>query len=417
MVNRAQLDRILEEQALQQQVCIEAECAVKVGRVLGVRRIVTGSVTKVTETLWQVSTTLTNVETAEILRQEVVNHAGDFASLFLSGMASIARKLAATEEELIAGAGRLAPESIAPAVFDRLRGVKAAALAFSYDSARLYYSVAGGVQRWNIQAREQVGAPIEVGRGDITALAVNRTGALLAAGTARGFVALIDTARGEVLHGEDAHSGTVRTLAFSPADNFFASGGEDKAVQVFHARTGDPAYELEGARDEVASLAFSADGTFLVAVSKDLTVRVYDVNLQREVRAFRESANRMLLADLSRDGAYLGLATKMVKIDLRRNRRLDTELVKIRDVKTGEELLSFEAHDKDITGLAFFPDTRYLATGGADRQVKIWDLQANAAIAAMSLASPVRALRVSPNGKWLTAAEEAGGITIWQVTR
>ena len=68
MVNRAQLVRILDEQALQQQVCIEAECAVKVGRILGVRRIVTGSVTKITDTLWQVSATLTNVETAEVLR-------------------------------------------------------------------------------------------------------------------------------------------------------------------------------------------------------------------------------------------------------------------------------------------------------------------------------------------------------------
>ncbi len=86
-------------------------------------------------------------------------------------------------------------------------------------------------------------------------------------------------------------------------------------------------------------------------------------------------------------------------------------------MKTGEELLSFEAHDKDITGLAFFPDTRYLATGGADKQVKLWELQAAATIAALPLPGRVLALALSPNGKWLAAADETEQITLWAVTR
>ncbi|NIR98932.1 MAG: hypothetical protein GWO39_12620, partial [Gammaproteobacteria bacterium] len=43
MVNRAELDKILSELALQQQICTEKECAVQVGKLLGVRRIVTGT--------------------------------------------------------------------------------------------------------------------------------------------------------------------------------------------------------------------------------------------------------------------------------------------------------------------------------------------------------------------------------------
>lgn len=124
-----------------------------------------------------------------------------------------------------------------------------------------------------------------------------------------------------------------------------------------------------------------------------------------------------LIAEISGDGAYLAVAAKEIHIDLRRNRRTDTELVKIRDVKTGEELLSFEAHEKDVRGLAFFPDTRYLATGGAEGLVKIWDLQKKASIANLNLNGRVTALGVSPNGKWLAAADDTDTLTIWEVTR
>lgn len=417
MVNRSQLDKILDEQALQQQVCIEAECAVKVGRVLGVRRIVTGSVTKVTDTLWQISTTLTNVETAEILRQEVVNHAGDFASLFLSGMASVAKKLAATEDELIAGATRLTPESIAPAIFDVLKSVQAGPLAFSHDSARLYFATGNKVVLWNIQGRAKVGEALEVPKGKISALAINRDGSLLVAGTDRGYVSLLEIGSRRVIHTSDTHSGPVLTVAFSPANNYFASGGEDEKIHVYHVRTGEPAYELDGPDDEVAAVRFSSDGKFLIGASRDRTIRLFDVNVQKEVRAFKESAKKLLHAEISGDGAYLGIAAKVVKIDLRRNRRLDTELIKIRDVKTGEELLSFEAHEKDITGLAFFPDPRYLATASKAGSIKIWDLQSNAEISSLSVKAAVGSLRVSPNGKWIAASDDGGSVTLWEVTR
>jgi WD40 repeat protein len=417
VVNRAQLDKILDELALQQQLCTQKECAVQVGKLLGVKSIVTGTVTKITDTLWQVSVTLTNVETAEILRQEVVNHAGDFASLFLSGMATVAAKIAATGEVAAGGGLRLAPESIAPATFDVLRKVSARAVAFSHDSARLYYAVDDKVWVRNVAERRAVGQPIQVPGGDVSALAVNRTGERLAVGTRRGTVSLVDTATGKVLHSERAHSDPVTTVAFSPADNFFASGGADEKVHVFDARTGSDSYTLEGPRDDVATVRFSADGKYLIVASQDRTVRLYDVNLQREVRAFQESAKTLQFAEISGDGAYLAVAAKEIHIDLRRNRRTDTRLVKIRDVKTGEELLSFEAHDKDVTGLAFFPDTRYLASGAQDGLVKIWDLQKKASIANLNLNGRVTALGVSPNGKWLAAADDTDTLTIWQVTR
>jgi len=87
------MDEILEEQALQQNLCIEQECAVKVGRILGVRKIAVGKVTKIVEGLWLLSAMLVDVETAETIRAETVQHRGDYSDLLSAGIEILARKL------------------------------------------------------------------------------------------------------------------------------------------------------------------------------------------------------------------------------------------------------------------------------------------------------------------------------------
>ncbi|NIR98931.1 MAG: hypothetical protein GWO39_12615, partial [Gammaproteobacteria bacterium] len=213
----------------------------------------------------------------------------------------------------------LAPESIAPAVHDVLRGVRTRVLVFSPDSARLYYAVGEQLLRWDVQAREAVGQPVEVPGGAVTALAVNRKGDRIVAGTESGAVALIDANNGRVLGSADEHGDPVTALAVSPADNFYASGSDDEEVHVYHLRTGAHAFELADVGEEVTTVRFGADGKTLVVASRDRMVRLYDVNLQKELRAFKESAKRLLFAELSRDGAWLAIAAKRVDIDLRRN--------------------------------------------------------------------------------------------------
>jgi TolB-like protein len=93
LVDRSQMDAVLNEQALQQTGCTSQECAVDVGKILGIRKIVTGSVTKISDGLWQVSVQLTDVETAETVKAETFNHKGNFEDLLFNGMANVAKLL------------------------------------------------------------------------------------------------------------------------------------------------------------------------------------------------------------------------------------------------------------------------------------------------------------------------------------
>ncbi|MCZ6748935.1 MAG: DUF2380 domain-containing protein, partial [SAR324 cluster bacterium] len=97
LVDRNQLEAILDEQILQQATCTSAECALEVGRILGVRKIVTGRLSKIGDRTWQVSVQMLDVDTARTVRAESVIHEGRFVELIQRGMPELAAKLAGEE--------------------------------------------------------------------------------------------------------------------------------------------------------------------------------------------------------------------------------------------------------------------------------------------------------------------------------
>jgi len=100
LVNRGQIKQILDEQALQQTGCTGTECAVRVGRILGVRRIVTGRITKIPPRAWQASVQVVDVETAETLEDKTLYLEGSLAALLSDGVPRLARALAGEDEDL-----------------------------------------------------------------------------------------------------------------------------------------------------------------------------------------------------------------------------------------------------------------------------------------------------------------------------
>ena len=110
LVERQRLDAVLQEQSLQQVSCAGQQCAVEAGRLLGVKKIVTGRATKLGENSWQVSAQLVDVQTAETLRAESVIHEGRFVDLLQQGVPSLAAKLAGDgKAPALAGGGAVSP--------------------------------------------------------------------------------------------------------------------------------------------------------------------------------------------------------------------------------------------------------------------------------------------------------------------
>ena len=92
VVERGMMEEILTEQGFQQSGCTTNECIVEVGKLVGVDRIVGGSISKVGN-LFSVSARVVSVETGEIFTSITYDHSGKIEDLLSEGMKLVAMQL------------------------------------------------------------------------------------------------------------------------------------------------------------------------------------------------------------------------------------------------------------------------------------------------------------------------------------
>ena len=97
LVDRARTASILDEQALQQAACSSDDCAVKVGQLLGVRKMVAGKAIKLGNEQWLLSVLVVSVETAETLRLESLRYQGSLLGMLDTQLPALGRRLAGLE--------------------------------------------------------------------------------------------------------------------------------------------------------------------------------------------------------------------------------------------------------------------------------------------------------------------------------
>ena len=85
VVERGKMEEVLKEQAFQQTGCTSSECAVEVGKLLSVQKIIVGSISKVGN-VFSVSCRLVSVETGEILKVTNFDYDGEIGDLLKFGM-------------------------------------------------------------------------------------------------------------------------------------------------------------------------------------------------------------------------------------------------------------------------------------------------------------------------------------------
>jgi WD40 repeat protein len=90
--------------------------------------------------------------------------------------------------------------------------------------------------------------------------------------------------------------------------------------------------------------------------------------------------------------------------------------VKVFDLTRKQERLALKGHKGTVSGIAYSPDGRALATGSWDGTVRLWDPETGTERACYQWpVGKVYALAYSPDGLRLAAAGEKGTIAMWDV--
>jgi WD40 repeat protein len=164
----------------------------------------------------------------------------------------------------------------------------------------------------------------------------------------------------------------VRRARFSPDGSLLVTGGDHSSVHVWDADSGGPVASLVAHAAAISDLAFT-DPQHLVSVSADQTARVWDLDpvwrLERTLGAIDQPemiADRVQALDFSADAAQLLVAGGVPS----RSGELQ-----VWNVIDGARTLSLpQAHDDVIFAARFSPDGKRVATGGADKYLRTWDL-------------------------------------------
>lgn len=85
-------------------------------------------------------------------------------------------------------------------------------------------------------------------------------------------------------------------------------------------------------------------------------------------------------------------------------------------MKNGEIVRMFEGHKSGITSLAFSPDGMFLASGGDDCVVRLWDLRASKILASLhGHRGTVNDLYINQDGSLVISASEDRTIKFWNI--
>jgi hypothetical protein len=233
---------------------------------------------------------------------------------------------------------------------------------------------------------------------EITDLAFNGSGHVLASASEDRTVVLWDVANQRKIRTLAGHIGAVTCVAFSSNGRWLASGSADKTIKVWDVETGDPAYTLNDSKT-IATVALSSDGRWLASTS-DESVKLWDVAASRVAHVLRHNDAVGPLA-FSPDGHLLASGSM-------------DKTVRVWEVETGHLVGGPLHHNDEVTALAFSPDGRLLASGSLDKTIKLWQLGTWLAVNPLLQQARLSVVAFNLDGTVLMSLSENGNVKLWE---
>ncbi|NXT97687.1 WDR3 protein, partial [Buphagus erythrorhynchus] len=235
-------------------------------------------------------------------------------------------------------------------------------------------------------------------------------------GTKTGKLQLYDLASGSLIETLDAHDGAVWSIALSPDQHGFVTGGADKCVKFWEfelvkdessvqKRLSMKHVRILQLDEDVLCVRYSPNQKLLTVSLLDCTVKVFYVDTLKFFLSLYGHKLPVLCMDICYDGTLIATGSAD------RN-------VKIWGLDFGDCHRSLFAHDDSVMYLQFVPKSHLFFTAGKDGKIKQWDADKFEHIQTLQgHHQEVWCLALSPNGDYVVSASHDKSLRLWERTR
>ncbi len=216
------------------------------------------------------------------------------------------------------------------------------------------------------------GAIARLGRGSEPKMTFSADGQSLAIGTCIGLW-LYDLTTLSPVALWNAEQGVVEAVAFSPNGKWIAASHSGRMLKIWDVQNGTFLISVK-LETYVDSVSFSHDNRYIAvaysAYSSSPVVEVWHAETGRPFAKFT--------ADIERGSIYQPISfspdTRLIASTGRSITTKGADSIIVWDMESGEEIASLSGHTCRVTTLCFSPCGKFLASGGEDGTVYVWDV-------------------------------------------
>ena len=238
-------------------------------------------------------------------------------------------------------------------------------------------------------------------RGGTAAVGFTDDGRSVVTTGADGTLKVWNAGSGSLVRSLDLGDGPATSLALSGRRAL--TGHADGAIELWDLDSGGRLGRYKRNEASIWSLAFTGEPNRFVASSHDWTVAVWDTAAAEAPTAVIEGhGNAVQAVAYSAHGPYIatGSADKTVKLWRAGNNSL---------VRT------YRGHKEYVTALGFSPDGRYLASAALDGSIRIWNTSSSTLYrVSTGHKGRVASLAFAPSGDTIASTGDDGSVRLWQ---
>ena len=238
-----------------------------------------------------------------------------------------------------------------------------------------------------------------------------------------GRILLVDARdRSQVLVREQGETAPLKRLGFEVQtlrtwSGGFAAGGPEGALALSTLDGSEPR-SLRGHTGHAGALAFSPDGAHLASAAEDPHVRVWDVATGEELVTFPSENRGVEALAWSADGSRLAWGDNgELKTPGQGGHKPVRARVVVRGLDPREQPLVLAGHSSRVSGVAFRGD-RELVSAGWDDALRRWDLASGMQrVSHAGHQDVVYGLAFSPDGTHLASGGNDGTVRVWDLAQ